>query len=70
MVKEAYGKFWSSADKGADIIIDLATNSKHVDKSGQYFDNDKGQFGKAHPDAYQKHVIDSLIAKSLELMDS
>jgi len=29
MVKEAYGKFWSSADKGADIITDLATNSKY-----------------------------------------
>jgi len=53
MVREAYGKFWSSADKGADIIIDLATDSKYADKSGQYFNNDRGQFGDAHPDAYQ-----------------
>ena len=68
MVKEAYGKFWSSADKGADIIIHLATNSKYADKSGQYFDNDRGQFGDAHPDAYQKETIESLITKTEDLL--
>lgn len=70
MVKEAYGKFWSSADKGADIIIDLAINSKYVDHSGHYFDNDKGQFGKAHPDAYHNQRIELLIKRTEELLDS
>jgi len=69
MVKEAYGKFWSSADKGADIITDLATNSKYTDKSGQYFDNDKGQFGNAHPDAYENDKIESLVVRTLELVN-
>lgn len=69
MVKEAYGKFWSSADKGADIIVDLAINTKYTSNSGQYFDNDKGQFGKAHPDAYQNQAIESLITKTKELLD-
>lgn len=69
MVRKAYGKFWSSADKGADIIIDLATNSKYADKSGQYFDNDQGQFNRAHPDAYQNHIIESLITKTDKLLD-
>lgn len=70
MVKEAYGKFWSSADKGADIIIHLATNSSYVDKSGQYFDNDRGQFGEAHSDAYQKQTIESLVKKTKDLLGS
>jgi len=62
MVKEAYGRHWSSADKGADIIIDLATNSKYSESSGQYFDNDNGGFGRAHPDAYDSQVINNLIS--------
>jgi len=57
MVMEAYGKFWSSADKGADIIMDLALNPTYDDRSGQYFDNDKGQFNEAHPDAYDDQTI-------------
>jgi NAD(P)-dependent dehydrogenase (short-subunit alcohol dehydrogenase family) len=68
MVKEAYGKFWSPADKGADIIIDIAINPKYADKSGQYFDNDKGDFGQAHPDAYQSDKIEALISKTEELL--
>jgi len=68
MVKEAYGKFWSSADKGADIIVDLAINTKYIGNSGQYFDNDKGQFGSAHPDAYQNQSIELLMIKTKELL--
>lgn len=70
MVKEAYGKFWSPADKGADIIIDLSIGTKYRHNSGQYFDNDQGQFGKAHPDAYQSQTIESLITKTMKLLDS
>jgi len=62
MVQEAYGEFWSSADKGADIIIDLATNPKYDDSSGKYYDNDNGGFGKAHPDAYESQIINNLMS--------
>jgi len=61
MVREAYGKFWSSADKGADIIFDLATVATHIDNSGNYYDNDKGDYGLAHPDAYKTELQEQLI---------
>lgn len=64
MVKEAYGKFWSSADKGADIIYDLAIIKSYEDIDGKYFDNDRGNFGMAHPDAYDDNLIDELILKT------
>ncbi len=64
MVREAYGKFWSSADKGADIMYDLALEQNIMDKTGQYFDNDRGAYGPAHPDAYTTSLIEALIART------
>ncbi|MEX0273472.1 MAG: SDR family NAD(P)-dependent oxidoreductase [Flavobacteriaceae bacterium] len=61
MVKEAFGNHWSPADKGVDILYELALSEDHKDASGTYFDNDKGYFGKAHPEAYNKREIDQLI---------
>ncbi|MEM9675441.1 MAG: short-chain dehydrogenase, partial [Bacteroidota bacterium] len=40
MVQEAYGRYWSSADKGADILYELAVSDKYANSSGKYFDND------------------------------
>ena len=64
MVQEAYGTSWSSADKGRDILYDLATEKEYNSASGKYFDNDKGDpkgsFGKAHADAYNWDKIDEL----------
>lgn len=68
MVKEAYGQFWSSADKGADIIVDLATNPLYSNSSGQYFDNDNGGFGKAHPDAYDSQLIDNFVSLTAKIL--
>lgn len=61
MVKEAYGKFWSSADKGGNILYDLAVSKDYEGFTGKYFDNDKGLFGKAHADAYNETAVDKLI---------
>ncbi len=60
MVEEAYGRFGSSADKGAEILYDLAVSEEHQGKSGQYFDNDQGRYAKAHPDAYDQSKIKEL----------
>jgi NAD(P)-dependent dehydrogenase (short-subunit alcohol dehydrogenase family) len=54
MVKEAFGKHWSPADKGSNILYELAVSEEYQNISGKYFDNDKGAFGKAHQDAYDK----------------
>lgn len=68
MAKEAYGQVWSSATKGADILYDLATSSKYLNHSGEYFDNDKGSFNMAHPDAYDAKKITELIDKTKEYL--
>jgi len=65
MVREAYGKFWSAADKGGNILYDLAVATEYEGVTGQYFDNDKGdpkgEFGPAHSDAYDIVAIEKLI---------
>ncbi|MBW1297588.1 SDR family NAD(P)-dependent oxidoreductase [Aquimarina litoralis] len=64
MVQEAYGKHWAPAEKGVQILYDLATSEKYQDSSGKYFDNDKGFFSQAHPDAYDKNKINELITST------
>lgn len=61
MVKEAFGNSWSSADKGASILYDLAISENYKNDSGKYFDNDAGSFGNAHPDAYNNAKIEQLV---------
>ena len=50
MVQEAFGHARASADVGADILFRLATAAEYAGKTGQYFDNDRGEFAPAHPD--------------------
>ncbi|WP_200831867.1 SDR family NAD(P)-dependent oxidoreductase [Aquimarina sp. AU474] len=69
MVQEAYGHHWSSADKGADILFELSVLEKYQNVSGKYFDNDKGDFGNAHPDAYNEEKINDLIEITRNLLD-
>lgn len=70
MAAQAYGQHWSSADKGADILCDLALSDRYQGITGKYFDNDKGGFGPAHPDAYDKTRIDALVRATRELVPS
>jgi len=74
MVREAFGQFWSSADKGGNILYDLAISEEYEGGSGKYFDNDKGDmkgtFGEAHPDAYDEAKIDKLIGVTEEILAS
>ncbi len=62
MVAEAYGKFWSPAEKGSDLLYDLAIAERYQQASGKYFDNDKGAFSHAHPDTYDQEKVNDLIA--------
>ena len=68
MVQEAYGQFWSSADKGADILYDLALSDEYIHSSGKYFDNDKGHFSNAHKDAYDQERIARLISETNSIL--
>lgn len=69
MVQEAYGQYWSSADKGANILYDLAVLEEYNESSGKYFDNDKGVFAKAHKDAYDSQKITMLIAETDKIIN-
>ena len=65
MVREGYGRYWSPAAKGGNIICELAIAEEYDGVSGKYFDNDKGTakgaFGRAHEDAYDLAKIERLI---------
>ncbi|MGD1843817.1 MAG: SDR family NAD(P)-dependent oxidoreductase [Salibacteraceae bacterium] len=68
MVKEAFGRHWAEADKGANILFDLATNATYLQSSGQYFDNDQGAFGPAHGEAYDLDKIQALMQHTQTLL--
>ncbi|TYA71962.1 SDR family NAD(P)-dependent oxidoreductase [Seonamhaeicola marinus] len=70
MVKEAYGHHWSSADKGASILYELAVSEEFKAVTGVYFDNDRGGFNKAHPDAYNSDKINDLIGLTNQIVDN
>ncbi len=73
MANEAYGQHWSPATKGSDILYDLAVSKEYIDITGEYFDNDKGNpkgnFAKAHPDAYDTELISKLIRKTEDIIN-
>jgi NAD(P)-dependent dehydrogenase (short-subunit alcohol dehydrogenase family) len=51
MVKEAYGVIGNDLRIGAEILSRVALSDEFSTASGQYFDNDLGQFSSPHPDA-------------------
>lgn len=73
MANEAYGQHWSPAEKGVNILYDLAISEDYKNDSGKYFDNDKGDpkghFSPAHPDAYDDKKIENLISKTQNLLE-
>jgi NAD(P)-dependent dehydrogenase (short-subunit alcohol dehydrogenase family) len=79
MVNEAYGQYWSSADKGANILTELAISDEFANDTGKYFDNDikdgahgdaKGAFGQPHADALDKEAIAELERQTQQVLQS
>ncbi|MEL6537053.1 MAG: SDR family NAD(P)-dependent oxidoreductase [Bacteroidota bacterium] len=70
MVKEGYGTFWSPAEKGSDLLYELAVDVEYEGVTGKYFDNDQGNFSKAHQDAYNPSKIGELIQTTDSLLGS
>ncbi|MEP2238114.1 MAG: SDR family NAD(P)-dependent oxidoreductase [Maribacter sp.] len=66
MAKEAYGQHWSPAEKGVDILYDLSMTDKA--KTNAYFDNDKGEYAQAHPDAYDAKKVEALLSLTKTLI--
>jgi len=69
MVKEAFGHHYSSVDKGANILYDLAVSDKFKGATGMYYNNDSGNFGNAHQDAYDPYKIERLISATNEILN-
>lgn len=65
MTSEANMQYQSSANKGANILYELATSKAYTSDSGKYFNNDlgssKGSFSTAHPDAYDTTKMNALM---------
>jgi len=68
MVQEAYGTSWAPADKGADILHKLALSYPPNAIDGKYFDNDRGTFNSAHPDAYNQSKINALLQTTTQIL--
>lgn len=68
MVKEAFGHHWAPADKGSQVLVSLATSDEHLSHSGDYYDNDRGSYGDAHPNAYDTGMIDELLTWTQEIV--
>ncbi|WP_299486327.1 SDR family NAD(P)-dependent oxidoreductase [Acaryochloris sp. IP29b_bin.137] len=64
MVKEGFGVAGGDLRIGADILNRAALADEFAAASGQYFDNDKGQFSSPHPDALDpqkcQKVVDAI----------
>ncbi len=61
MVKEGFGVEGKDLSVGATILSRLATEDEFSDKSGQYFDNDKGHFADPHPDALDEEKRNEVV---------
>ncbi len=70
MVKQAYGHHWSPVSKGAEIVVDLATNPEFKEYSGEYYDNDSGRFASPHPYATDFKKIEELVSATNKLIGS
>ena len=67
MVKEAYGVAGGDLQIGADILVRAALSDEFADANGKYFDNDSGQFSRAHSDCYDSSKLTELIRELEQL---
>ena len=70
MVKEAYGSEGKDIRIGSDILVRLALDAEFADKSGQYYDNDRGRFGPPHADALDSQKIAGFMSELEGLLES
>ncbi|MDO6565248.1 SDR family NAD(P)-dependent oxidoreductase [Amphritea sp. 1_MG-2023] len=62
MVKEGFGVAGNDLSIGADILIRAALSDEFSTASGQYFDNDAGQFSNPHPDVQDQAKVIGVVA--------
>lgn len=67
MVNTAYGVEGKSLKIGADVLVKAALSDEFSNVSGQYYDNDYGQFRPAHADANNPEKTNQ-ISQEIELL--
>lgn len=68
MAHEAYGRSFNTLEKGVSIVYALAIDNRYEGTSGKYYDNDRGGFGMAHPDAYDQGEVTKLLHTTQDLI--
>jgi hypothetical protein len=61
MVKQAFGVAGGDIRIGAEILSRAALADEFATGSGQYFDNDSGQFASPHPDALNPQKCEEIV---------
>lgn len=61
MVKEGFGVAGGDIRIGAEILSRAALADEFAAASGQYFDNDEGQFAPPHPDALDQRKAEEIV---------
>jgi NAD(P)-dependent dehydrogenase (short-subunit alcohol dehydrogenase family) len=61
MVKQAFGVDGGDIRIGAEILSRAALADEFATASGQYFDNDSGQFASPHPDALNPQKSEEIV---------
>ncbi|MGI9387136.1 MAG: SDR family NAD(P)-dependent oxidoreductase [Methyloligellaceae bacterium] len=62
MVKQAFGVAGGDIRIGAEILCRAALADEFAAASGQYFDNDSGQFASPHPDALDERKAKEVVS--------
>ena len=70
MVKEGFGVAGQDINIGAKILIRLACEEGLENRSGQYFDNDKGEFSSPHPDGMNLRKSEEIIEVMEDILKS
>ncbi len=70
MVKDAYGIAGGDIAIGVDILCRAALDETFASATGQYFDNDKGQFSTPHPDALDRQKAQAVVDLIEEIIAS
>ena len=62
MVKDAFGVDGGEIRIGAAILSRAALSDEFATASGRYFDNDIGEFGAPHNDAFDSAKVEAVVA--------
>ncbi|MGH1373770.1 MAG: SDR family NAD(P)-dependent oxidoreductase [Cellvibrionaceae bacterium] len=68
MVKQAYGVAGGDLSIGADVLSRAALSDEFTKASGQYYDNDIGQFSSPNPDALDSAKCQPVINTIREML--